>query len=82
MKSLVCAVIGNGRFFTTRIESFLKVGDLVNMLKSEHPSVITCETQDVTLYLAKKTDNSWLKTSDPDAKKMAQGEFLRGSSTS
>ncbi|GMF50252.1 unnamed protein product [Phytophthora fragariaefolia] len=77
MKSVVCAVVGDGRFFVVRIEAFQKVGELSNRIKERRASIITGDTADMWLYLARK-DNGWLKESDPDAKWLAAGHFPTG----
>ncbi|KAH7472606.1 Crinkler effector protein 5 [Phytophthora ramorum] len=75
MKSLVCLAVGSGKIVTARIESFLKVGDLINLLKEKHPSIVPCEAADVTLWVAKKKDGSgWLKSND--ANKLVQRDDI------
>ncbi|KAH7488911.1 Crinkler effector protein 5 [Phytophthora ramorum] len=64
-----------GKIVTARIESFLKVGDLINLLKEKHPSIVPCEAADVTLWVAKKKDGSgWLKSND--VHKLVQGDDI------
>ncbi|EGZ15646.1 hypothetical protein PHYSODRAFT_506434 [Phytophthora sojae] len=74
-KLVAYIIVGNGLIFAVRIEGDARVSDLIKAIKETCPSTITCEAAAVTLYLARKGNNRWLKEKDPDAKKLAAGEI-------
>ncbi|POM67266.1 Crinkler (CRN) family protein [Phytophthora palmivora] len=70
---LICAFIGDGSVFGMTINGSDRVGEVMNKVKQMNPRKVLCDVSDITLYLAKKDNNLWLKTSDPDMEQLKQG---------
>ncbi|ETV63632.1 hypothetical protein H257_19438 [Aphanomyces astaci] len=50
MPTLLCFVVGTGRFFYVQITPSQTVGDLRAKIKHENPNTITCDENDLDLY--------------------------------
>ncbi|GLD96971.1 hypothetical protein PINS_up005654 [Pythium insidiosum] len=72
MKSLMCVVIGDRSVFVVDIDDRKKVAHLKKMIKEEKPSIIKCDADQLTLYVAKKGGN-WLKADDSDVLQLKEG---------
>ncbi|OQS04262.1 Crinkler (CRN) family protein [Thraustotheca clavata] len=68
----MCVVIGDGSVFGVDIGERKKVGHLKDMIKEKTPSIIKCDADQLTLYIAKKEGN-WLKTEDSGVLKLKEG---------
>jgi Crinkler effector protein N-terminal domain len=61
MVTLVCAVVGQkGSEFAVEIEENKLVDDLKKAIKQKNERTITCDAQELKLYLGKTKDNKWL----------------------
>lgn len=71
---LFCALVGAaGSAFPVVFATSQSVDDLKKAIKEKMPRTITCDADEVDLYLA-KTGNAWLDSSTDDAKKLKKGE--------
>ncbi|TMW60659.1 hypothetical protein Poli38472_000701 [Pythium oligandrum] len=75
-RDLTYVIVGDGRIYGVDIHPQKRVRHLLGMIKEENKETIKCDAKDLTLYLAKK--DNWLKTSDPDVKKLQQGDVPNG----
>ncbi|GMF10516.1 unnamed protein product [Phytophthora lilii] len=78
MKSLTCVIVGDGSVCVVEIDERKKVGILKKMIKEEKPSIVKCEADRLTLYVANNgenwltSDKDWLPSRDPDVKLLKQ----------
>ncbi|OWY96594.1 Crinkler (CRN) [Phytophthora megakarya] len=65
MLKLFCAIVGvSGSSFHVDIDENETVGDLKDAIKDKKPLTITCEADQLQLFLAKTTDGAWLTEND------------------
>ncbi|KAG3221872.1 hypothetical protein PC129_g7404, partial [Phytophthora cactorum] len=75
MFKLFCAIVGEaGSVFPVDIDAGQSVGDLKDAIKAKKPNKITCDADELQLFLAKTDDGAWLSSLTEDVKKLKKGE--------
>ncbi|KAJ0394812.1 hypothetical protein P43SY_008597 [Pythium insidiosum] len=62
MKAIVCVATVDGSVFTVEIDERQRVWHLQEKIKEKKPSLVTCDADRLTLFLAKDAAGEWLKT--------------------
>jgi Crinkler effector protein N-terminal domain len=70
----VCDCRGKGERVGVDIDASESVGDLKNTIKRENDRTITCDVDNIQLFLGKKSKDTWLDSSSDDVKKLKKGE--------
>jgi Crinkler effector protein N-terminal domain len=75
MVTLFCVIVGEkGSAFGVDIDANESVHDLKNTIKRENEKTITCDVDNLQLFLGKKSDGTWLDSSSDDVKNLKKGE--------
>ncbi|KAG2782154.1 hypothetical protein PC116_g34436, partial [Phytophthora cactorum] len=78
MVKLFCAIVGDaGSAFPVDIDAGQSVGDLKDAIKAKKPNKITCDADELQLFLAKKADGAWLQDDDPGVLELDEGRIHR-----
>ncbi|KAG9402731.1 hypothetical protein AC1031_007340 [Aphanomyces cochlioides] len=72
MLKLFCVVIGQGRPFPVKIALDETVGELKDMIKVKKNKNITCDADELELYLALTDPESWMSDEDPNSQVLSQ----------
>jgi Crinkler effector protein N-terminal domain len=68
MVKLFCALVGEkGNSFPVKIDESESVGDLKDAIKQKKERTITCDADNLNLFLGKTSDHTWLDSSAVDA---------------
>jgi Crinkler effector protein N-terminal domain len=75
MVKLFCALVGeNGNSFSIKIDVSESVDDLKVAIKQRKERTITCDADNLKLFLGKKSKVTWLDSSSEDVKRLKKGE--------
>ncbi|KAF1318052.1 hypothetical protein FI667_g14347, partial [Globisporangium splendens] len=71
-----CAVLGDRRVLPMEIDLRKTVGHLEKEIKKRNPDLIRCDAALLKLYLAKRSNGTWLNTNDDDDANALQRQEL------
>jgi DNA replication protein DnaC len=75
MLKLFCALVDEkGNPFSIKIDASESVDDLKVAIKQRKERTITCDADNLKLFLGKKSDGAWLDSRSDDVKKLKEGE--------
>nr|QUJ09347.1 crinkler 22 [Plasmopara viticola] len=79
MMILVCALVGvKKNAFSVDIDASESVDELRKVIKKEKPSQLTCNANELQVFLAKKGDNTWLDRDGAEAVTLNEHGFPAG----
>ncbi|TYZ66299.1 hypothetical protein PybrP1_010385 [[Pythium] brassicae (nom. inval.)] len=73
MVTLLCAVVGVGGLVPVEVDTSATVTELKERIKAQCPDLMRFDAFLLTLYLARRSDSSWLRVGTDEASELVQG---------
>lgn len=77
MVTLLCAIVGVGGLVPVELDASATVVELKERIKAQCPDLMRFDAFLLTLYLARRRDNSWLHVGSVEASELVQGGKAR-----